>query len=102
MAWSQDRSKRGKSLPPNWRATRERILARDHGRCRSHDTNDGSICGAPATDVHHANGPDDHRDESLLSLCGYHHNRETGRQGGRARAAIGNERRKPERHPGLS
>jgi hypothetical protein len=47
-------------MPPGWRRTRARILARDGHACRS--------CGAPATEVHHA-APPREDDAALVSLC---------------------------------
>ena len=50
----------GRAMPPGWPATRARIMARDHGRCRN--------CGAPATEVHHAE-PGSEDDATLAALC---------------------------------
>jgi 5-methylcytosine-specific restriction endonuclease McrA len=51
----------GKPMPPGWKATRRRILARDGHRCRA--------CGATeALEVHHTI-PGAEADETLVTLC---------------------------------
>lgn len=99
MSWTAQPSGRKARLPANWKAIRLRILKRDGSRCTHYD--DGHRCPTVATDVHHVGLDNDHRDSNLASLCGWHHARESARQGGAARAAKGSERRKPEKHPGL-
>ncbi len=102
-------STRRASLPANWGATCLRILTRDHHRCQWIRYDTGKPCLAPASDVDHIQshadgGTDD--DANLWSLCGYHHDRKTGYEGGkasgRARAATAAARKtqKPQ-HPGL-
>lgn len=81
-----------------WAATRQRILARDHGMCH--------ICGQPGADeVDHvipvyAGGSDD---DTNLAPAHAHpcHARKSALEGVAARAARGRQARAPEAHPGL-
>ena len=86
MAW--DTSTR--RMPPNWAAIRESVLRRDRRRCQWIDR-DGALCGRPANEVDHKVHRDDHRPESLWSLCHDHHARKTAREAAAARAAARRE-----------
>lgn len=97
-------STRRSELPPNWEAIRKRVLARDGYRCTW--VTDGQRCTVRATDVDHRERGDDHSMSNLRSLCGWHHQRRTSRDGGKARAAVRAKRARlgklpQERHPGL-
>lgn len=91
-------------LPPNWETIRLRVLRRDGYRCRAKNAY-GERCNEHAVDVDHINGDDDHRDEALQSLCEWHHDKKSGAEGARARAAAirraGKKYRRTEGHPGL-
>lgn len=70
-AYRWDSSSRRSDLPANWPALRRQALERDGYRCRRVG------CHEDATDVDHARARDDHRLESLESLCGEHHRAKT-------------------------
>lgn len=95
-------STRRRRLPPDWPARRARILKRDGGQC-THRDDYGARCPSPATDVDHIRPGDDHRESNLTSLCGYHHDKKSSREGGMARAAerarIDAMFRRPKTHP---
>ena len=97
-------SDRRKRLPANWEVIRRRILRRDGHQC-THIDETGKRCTERATDVDHITPGDDHRDENLQSLCGYHHRKKSGAEGAQAVAA--NRRRadarfrRQEAHPGI-
>lgn len=91
-------STRRSTLPPNWEAIRRVVLERDGSACVW--TEDGHRCGVHANQVDHINGRDDHSPANLQSLCKWHHDRKSARQGNAARTTL-TMRRKPERHPGL-
>lgn len=98
-------SDRRDRLPPDWNTRiRPRILRRDGHRCTARHTG-GAHCPEPATDVDHIIPGDDHRDENLTSLCQWHHQRKSSREGAAARAAQWrrhNRRyRRTEGHPGI-
>ena len=83
-----------RKMPRGWTATRARILDRDGHRCVQ--------CGAPATEVHHADPPRED-DDALVSLCGAvprHDHREQGRR--RAPGPVGTRQRRQGRAPGLA
>lgn len=65
-------STRRATLPKDWPRRRAKVLRRDGYRC--------TRCGAPATDVDHAGDRNDHRYESLRSLCGDCHTERTTEQ----------------------
>lgn len=90
-------------LPSDWEARRKRRLEEDGYRCQWPRTSrPEGICGAPATDVDHWVHRDDHRHESLKSLCGYHHRGKTQQESAESRRKIAAKGRMPvERHPGL-
>ena len=97
-------SDRRDRLPPDWHRIRIRILRRDGHRCTAKDAN-GVRCPELATDVDHVVAGDDHRDTNLASLCGWHHQRKSSREGAAARAAQRRRHdrrfRRSEQHPGL-
>lgn len=116
-------STRRETLPPDW-ATRIRpaVLDRDDQRCtwlHRHSDNDGGFadylagnyrptrrCAAPARDVDHWGPRHDHRVEMCRALCGAHHDRRSGKQGGQASVAsrrrMAQQRIRPTApHPGL-
>lgn len=65
QAWAG--SNRRQTLPPDWPATRQRILTRDGHRCTA--TTNGQRCNAPANQVDHiTRGAGDH-DTNLAALC---------------------------------
>ncbi|MGH2670099.1 MAG: HNH endonuclease [bacterium] len=98
MAW--ERSTRRQRLPDNWDEIRTPVRNRAAGQCEAVD--DGIRCPAPGVECDHIIPGDDHRPENLQWLCGWHHGRKSGSEGGRASAAARrNRRRKPPRHPGL-
>lgn len=94
-------STRKERLPKDWPVIRKRILARDGYRCMWLD--DGRPCGAPANQVDHIRRGDNHDDSNLRALCGPHHLRKSGSEGGRAfrRVTRYNVKRPAEPHPGL-
>ncbi|MDP5182165.1 hypothetical protein QOZ88_05910 [Blastococcus sp. BMG 814] len=61
---------------------------------------DGSRCRDRATDVDHHRGRDHHELDDLRSICSWHHNRKSSREGAAARKPL-SERRRREPHPGL-
>lgn len=113
MVWQGTRRK---ELPPDWAQRRETRLQLDGYRCTApvivvdgEARSEGSIpaamrverCPSPATDVHHAFAGNDHRIESLRSLCADHHKGETQREAQQAQGR-GASRLRPKRpHPGL-
>jgi hypothetical protein len=97
MGW--ETSDRRASLPANWPTVRAQRLAIDGHRCTA-TMRSGNRCRDRATDVDHAGGPDDHDVAALRSLCSWHHDRKSSREGAAARVQL-SERRRPEAHPGL-
>lgn len=97
-------SDRRQRLPANWPTLRRRVLRRDGGRCTALDRA-GARCAEPATDVDHIVAGDDHREANLTSLCGWHHQRKSSREGAAALAAkrrrIAKRFQRTEAHPGL-
>jgi 5-methylcytosine-specific restriction endonuclease McrA len=67
---------RGRRMPPGWDATRARVLARDHHRCRQ--------CGAPASEAHHTE-PGNEDEATIIALCEACHARITAAQAAEAR-----------------
>ena len=90
MAWaSSDRRHR---LPPDWKATRRRILRRDKYTCK---------CGRPATDVDHIDPSGSDEDWNLESLCSECHGRKSAAEGHAAKARLKQLlTRPPEQTPG--
>lgn len=97
MGW--ETSNRREHLPPDWPARRIARLELDGWRCTAL-MRDGTRCTERATDVDHHRGRDHHELADLRSLCSWHHDRKSSREGAAARQAL-RERRQPERHPGL-
>jgi len=100
MAW--DTSNRRAELPPDWRSKRRpRILARDGHQCQW--PTELGPCGHPATDVDHKQPGNDHSDDNLWALCGWHHDHKTQGEAAAARRAKGylSTKRSQEQHPGL-
>lgn len=94
------RSTRRDRLPVDWPARRLRVLIRDGYRCTATDPYN-SRCPEPATDVDHVRPGDDHNEDNLTSLCGWHHARKSAREGAAAAHARRQPRRRPpEPHPG--
>jgi hypothetical protein len=106
---------RRSTLPPEWAPEiRPAILDRDGHRCTwITDLDDGGPsdylagdydpdlrCPRRATDVDHIGDAHDHSPGNLRSLCSWHHDRRSSKQGNAARRRYSN-RRPPERHPGL-
>lgn len=93
-------STRKNTLPPNWGALRQKILARDGHRCTW--TIHGERCTERATDVDHIRPGNDHSPENLRALCRPHHRAKSSSEGGKARARKAIKRqREPEMHPGI-
>lgn len=86
-----------RTTTPQWRATRLRILERDHWTCQHPG------CGQHATQVDHiindaAGGTDD--DSNLQALCTPHHRTKSANEGAAARWRT-RATRTPDPHPGL-
>lgn len=109
MTWL---GKRRNQLPSNWGAVRKARLEMDGYRCTAlemhydgRDEQNRSMyhsvpCTHPATEVHHINGPLDHRLSSLRSICRDHHQQETQAEARVARAKVA-RKRVTQPHPGL-
>lgn len=82
MAWATS-TRRGR-LPKDWPARRRRVLERDRYQCQHVREDTGRICALPATDVDHRTPGDDHSDANLRSLCGWHHDQKSSREGAAA------------------
>ena len=97
-------SNRRERLPSDWEKRRQRRLEADGFQCR-HVDDYGDRCLEPADDVDHIVPSDDHSHENLQSLCGWHHDKKSGAEGARARAAVRRRHdkkfRRTEGHPGL-
>jgi 5-methylcytosine-specific restriction endonuclease McrA len=65
-------------MPPGWKATRARILARDHYRC--------GYCGGTAAEVHHISRGTE-ADWNLIAVCDPCHTAITQQQAAAARTA---------------
>lgn len=96
MPWAHD-SRRRSELPPDWPATRRRILKRDGYRCRIRLPG----CKGRATDVDHIDDPTDHRPSNLRAACGWCHGRRTSAQGLQAKGHGPLRQRPPDPHPGI-
>lgn len=94
-------STRRQELPSDWPDRRETALQRDGYRCTQPLRDGGGRCPAPATDVDHIKHGNDHSLANLASLCSWHHNQKSAREGQAARTPPPPLRRPPERHPGL-
>lgn len=110
-------STRGTQLPPNWRTEiRPAVLTRDGHHCAwldDHPDTDGGFadylagnyqphqrCNARGADVDHVNDPHDHSIDNCRTLCDWHHNRRSSRQGNTAQRRP-NTQLPREPHPGL-
>lgn len=99
MAWHG--SNRAARLPHNWPQLRTAVLARDGHRCTRIRT-DGTRCPETAAEVDHMRPGDDHRPGNLAALCGWHHQRKSAGEGGRAAWMNRPPKRRPaEGHPGM-
>jgi 5-methylcytosine-specific restriction endonuclease McrA len=96
-------STRRDTLPPDWYTVRRPfVLNRDGHRCQHVRYDTGRKCGARANQVDHIDDRDDHSYRNLRSLCEWHHNQKSGRQGGTAsQAARRRNQPAPKRHPGI-
>lgn len=99
-------SDRKERLPENWAALRKQILRRDGWQC-THIRTDGDgteRCPEVATDVDHIVPGDDHDPSNLRALCRYHHEKKSGAEGARAKAAarrrVARRFLRQEAHPG--
>lgn len=97
-------SDRRHRLPPDWDARRKRILRRDGYRCKVKNAY-SERCKEPAVDVDHIINNDDHSESNLQAICEWHHDKKSGSEGARARAAAIRRTSKKfvrtEAHPGL-
>lgn len=96
-------SDRRDRLPSNWSQLRKKRLKLDGYRCTHHDVY-GVRCAEPASEVDHKVRGDDHQLSNLRSLCDYHHQKKSSREGAEARAAVRRRHekkfRRTEAHPG--
>lgn len=94
-------SDRRERLPDNWPALRAERLKLDGYRC-TWRLPSGARCPREATDVDHKRAKeDDHRIESLQSLCAHHHGKKTAAEARAFKAAKRASRYRPaEEHPG--
>lgn len=101
-AWAG--SDRRSRLPADWYKRRARVLRRDNYRCTWIEDS-GLRCDEDATDVDHVVAGDVHDESNLRSLCRWHHNRKSGREGADALAIAkrrnANRFKRVEKHPGL-
>ena len=95
MSWSTSNRRAG--LPRGWAKLRldRRDLAGGLCEAQHHDPR----CDGTGSECHHANGPDDHRLESLRWLNHWCHAAETKREAATARTA--RRQSKAEPHPGI-
>ena len=100
MAW--EGSTRKESLPPNWQKLRAERFKIDGFRCTQRDVY-GERCEEPAQECDHHGDRLDHRIQNLRSLCSWHHQKKSSRQGAQARyakkRAFENKFRRTETHP---
>lgn len=92
-------SDRRDRLPDNWPELRVAVLTRDRYKCQHFREDLGRRCLLKARDVDHIEANDDHRMTNLQALCGYHHDKKSGREGGIAsgvaRRAARDAKKKP-------
>lgn len=98
-------STRRSTLPPDWEQRRLRQLELDGYRCRA-ILYDDTRCTERATDVDHIHNRWKHEPGvDLQSLCGWHHDKKSGREGQMARRKVlakhSQKFRRTEAHPGL-
>lgn len=100
-------SDRQYTLPPDWDQIVARIKRRDGNRCQWIREDTQRRClrradgGVDHITPHSQGGTDD--DSNLMALCGYHHRRKTGIEGGTASGAARRAKRDAAKplHPGL-
>jgi hypothetical protein len=100
-AW--EGSTRKETLPPDWEQRRQAVFARDGNRCVI-IKQDGRRCwDRENLECDHIGDREDHRLESLRTICSWHHQRRSASQGGTASAnrLRPQTKRPPETHPGL-
>jgi hypothetical protein len=108
-------SNRNAELPANWRpVVRPAVLRRDGHACTwlegyedggfaaylAGDYSQADRCGERGADVDHVGDPHDHRPDNARTLCKWHHNRRSSKQGNAAQVRISTKRPR-EPHPGL-
>jgi hypothetical protein len=104
MTWQ---GKRRAQLPRDWAQRRQARLELDGFRCTAYtefpSTEQVRVarCDQRATDVHHAVDRDDHRIQSLRSLCAEHHKLETQREAQQAQGRGVARLRPRSKHPGM-
>lgn len=101
-----DNSDRSSRLPPDWQQRRKRALQRDHDQCvwmEHTEAGRRERCPNRATEVDHKIPGDNHALENLQSLCWFHHDMKTRREGVFAKAEkrreINQRFRRGEEHP---
>lgn len=101
-------SDRRASLPADWEKRRKDRLQFDNYQCTTRVQGLDGVwrrCTAEATDVDHHRNRDAHGREDLRSLCGWHHDKKSGREGALAMHKIMAENRqrfsRKEEHPYL-
>ena len=92
-------STRLQTLPRNWRAIRQQVLARAGYQCQHVRYDTGKRCTARANQCDHIGERNNHTLDNLQALCEYHHQRKSSSQGGRANAR--NHAADPVKHAGL-
>ncbi|TFD58025.1 HNH endonuclease [Cryobacterium sp. Hh7] len=100
MGW--ETSDRRDRLPRDWPRRVENTRAIAGGRCQA-IMNAGTRCVEVGTDCDHIEHGDNHDQDNLQWLCGWHHDRKTAREARAARALMPrvSAYMEPERHPGL-
>ncbi len=98
-------SDRREHLPANWTKLREQRFKIDGYRCTAYMESDNTRCTGPAEECDHIGKRTDHRIQMLRSLCSWHHQRKSSREGAAAYNKIMRENRsrfrRTEEHPGL-
>lgn len=97
MAHNWGNSTRSATLPPDWPCRRKRVLRRDKGLCQIRYP---GYCTVKATQVDHVGHRMDHSMANLQGACAECNQRKNVLT--RARTPGVSEKRKPERHPGLT
>lgn len=102
MSGQWEGSKRGESVPHNWKAIRQLVMERDNGQCQELML-DGTKCPDPGTECDHiinvASGGT-HSLDNLRMLCAWHHGKKSSAEGRAARKYL-TEQKPKEAHPGL-
>lgn len=99
MSGNWEGSTRASRLPHNWKAIRQLVIERDHGRCQEH-MRDGTPCQDAGTEVDHIEAGDNHTLDNLRLLCTWHHKKKSSAEGNSARIRL-TEQHPKESHPGL-